>query len=236
MSSCKMAPYIKYLSEKVITRFPGICYQCNFNVDGYSDSIAKTLLREPLHESLSHAITKRRAEFVAGRYLARKALTALGSDETTVGIGSNRTPIWPEPFIGSISHSDNFVICAVVNKNDVKKIGIDVENILTPKVATEIVSSILIEAEYDLVGSRINPTPVVLTIIFSAKESLFKALYPEVGHYFDFNVAQLKEINFETGIFSIQLVQQLSPALPLNSVFEGTFEISKGKVFTIITC
>ena len=236
MLSCSVTPYIKHFSEKKISEFTGICYQCNFCTDRYSDLYVKPLLGENLHESLSQAVVKRKSEFVAGRYLARKALIALGANETTVGIGANRVPLWPSSFIGSISHSKDFAICAVANQDDIKRIGIDVENFLDIKVARDIVISVLIESEYKLVGTYTNPNPVVLTLIFSAKESLFKALYPEVGHYFDFDAAQTKKIDFQTGQFTLELVQELGPTLPLGTRFEGTFELGTHQVFTMIVC
>lgn len=232
--SCFVTPYIKKLSEKTIAGFPGICYQCNFDTDGYSDSNVKHILGENLHESLGRAVVKRKSEFVAGRYLGRKALLALGANETTVGIGANRAPLWPSPFIGSISHSNEFAICAVAKRNDVKRIGIDIENFLDIKVAKNIVGSVLIESEYKLVGTYTSPNPVIVTLIFSAKESLFKALYPEVGFYFDFEAVQTKVIDFKAGKFTLELVQELGPTLPIGSCFEGIFELGIHQVFTMI--
>lgn len=236
MLSYSVTPYITQLSERKISEFPGICYECNFCTDGYSDSSVKNLLDENLPESLTGAVSKRKSEFVAGRYLARKALMALGANTTSVGIGAHREPLWPHSFIGSISHSKEFAVCAVANQNNVKRIGIDVENFIDVKVARDIVQNVLIESEYKLVGNFINPHPVLLTLIFSAKESLFKALYPEVGCYFDFHVAQTKIVNYQTGKFILELVQELAPALPIGTRFEGEFEIDLNKVITIIKC
>ncbi|RZP95346.1 4'-phosphopantetheinyl transferase superfamily protein [Vibrio vulnificus] len=236
MLSCLVTPFIKNFSEKKIPGFLGICYQCNFCTDGYSDSNVKHFLGENLHESLGRAVAKRKSEFVAGRYLARKALTALGANNTSVEIGANRAPLWPDSFIGSISHSEGFAICAVANRDDLKGIGIDVESFIDVKVAREIVGSVLIDSEYKLVGTYTNPNPVTLTLIFSAKESLFKALYPAVGRYFDFNAAHTKEIDFQTGKFTIELVQELAPTLPVGTRFEGLFELDNNKVFTVIFC
>jgi enterobactin synthetase component D len=226
--------YIKNFSKKKISGFPGICYQCNFCTDGYSNSNVKHLLGENLHESVVRAVTRRKSEFVAGRYLAKKALIALGANKITVGVGTNRVPLWPDSFIGSISHSNEFAICAVANRDYISRVGIDVENCIDVKVAQDIVGSVLIESEYKFVGSYTNPNPTVLTLIFSAKESLFKALYPEVGRYFDFDAAQIKRIDFHTGQFTIELVQNLGPTLPLGSCFEGAFELKNKQVLTMI--
>ena len=234
MLSSSITPYIKHLSEKIISGFPGICYQCNFDTDGYSDSNVKQLLGDNLHESLIRAVAKRKSEFVAGRYLARKALIELGSNETMVGIGANRAPIWPDSFIGSITHSKSIAICAVANRYDLKMLGIDVEEFIDVSVVKDIAKNVLLTSEYPFLGSYTTPNPIVFTLIFSAKESLFKALHPHVGRYFDFSAAQTKDINFQTGKFTLELVQELAPSLPVGTTFEGLFEFDNNRVFTVI--
>lgn len=233
MTDLVTTPFIKNVSVKTIPGFSGICYQCHFEVDDYSDSTATHLLGENLHGSLSTAVNKRKSEFVAGRYLAGKALKVLGADQTTVGIGANREPLWPSRFIGSISHTKGFAICAVANSNDETIVGLDVENYIEEKTARNIADSILIKPEYEFVNTIANPNAAVLTLIFSAKESLFKALHPEVGHYFGFEAAQTKTIDFESGTIVLELVQQLTPNLPVGSAFELCFELDSHKVFTL---
>ncbi|MGL6523541.1 4'-phosphopantetheinyl transferase superfamily protein, partial [Aeromonas dhakensis] len=51
-----------------------------------------------------------------------------------------------------------------------------------------------------------------LTLIFSAKESLFKALYPRVGRYFDFLDARWLAMTEQT--LTLELVDSLTPTLP----------------------
>ncbi|MEL1221549.1 4'-phosphopantetheinyl transferase superfamily protein, partial [Aeromonas hydrophila] len=51
-----------------------------------------------------------------------------------------------------------------------------------------------------------------LTLIFSAKESLFKALYPRVGRYFDFLDARWLTMTEQT--LTLELVGGLTPELP----------------------
>ena len=228
-------PFIKQLAAKHIVGFSGVCYQCQFFTEHYTDSMAETLLGAPLHNALHKAVAKRKAEFVAGRYLARQALTALAATDTAVAIGPARQPLWPAPFIGSISHAKDFAICAVAHSGHATRIGIDVEDILDAKVATDIAGSVLNAAEYTLVGSLATPHPVMLSLIFSAKESLFKALYPEVGRFFGFEAATTTAIDVETGTFILELVQELTPALPAGTCFNGQFELDATKVLTVIT-
>ena len=229
-------PFIKHFSKKEIPSFPGICYECDFSIEKYSDSIVFPLLGEGLHPSVLNAVAKRKSEFLAGRFLAKHALFTFDVNKTSVGVGAHRAPIWPESYVGSISHSDTYAICVVASRNDIKYIGIDVENIIDNQIAKDIVGNIHTETEYALVGSYAEPEPYLLTLIFSAKESLFKALYPDVKYYFDFKVAQVIELCFQSGSFIIELVQELSPTLPVGYRVTGTFERKGKQVFTMIAC
>ncbi len=226
--------YIDQFYEKKIPGFVGICYQCNFYSERYSELNVKNLIGENLHESLVKAVVKRKSEFVAGRYLARQALISLGSKNTSVAIGDNREPLWPSSFTGSISHTEQFAICAIAHKNNVKRIGIDVENLIDIKTAKDILDVALVESEKKYLDKSTINKSILITVIFSAKESLFKALYPEVGRYFDFSVAETKKIDFEKGLFTLELLQELAPDLPTGTLFNGAIEINNKRIITII--
>ena len=74
----------------------------------------------------------------------------------------------------------------------------------------------------------------VFTIIFSAKESLFKCLYPEVKKYFDFKAARMIEVDFSTKTFQLELTETLTPFLRQGKKFEGLFDKNNNMVFTLI--
>lgn len=227
-------PFVRRIAKKTLPDFPGICYQCCFASEAYSDEIAMQLLKEDLHASLHQSVVKRRSEFIAGRYLARQALLELGESHTSVPPGENRAPQWPGKFIGSITHTDDLALCAVAKKNKVIRLGIDIENILEDNVAKEIAASIVTQSEYQFVGPQASPDKAMLTLIFSAKESLFKALYPEVGYYFDFDVAKTTSISLDTGRMTLELNQDLNSSLLKGTGFGVFFEMSKQRVFTAV--
>ena len=61
------------------------------------------------------------------------------------------------------------------------------------------------------------------TVDFSAKESIFKCLYPEVRRYFDFLEAEVLELDPAAGRFVARLLVTLVPAYPAGYVVGGTF-------------
>jgi len=218
----------------LIPSFSGVCYQSNFYVESYTDALACTLLATELKPEITHAVIKRRAEFVAGRSLARHALQQLGADDSVVDIDKHRAPVWPAGFVGSISHTDTLAVCAVARCQDIERLGVDIEEYIADEMAYFVFASVVTEAERVLFDQYPLYRHALLTVIFSAKESLFKALFPVVGHYFGFEVARLKEINFSAGTLVMELTTDLMPELAVGRCFNGQFRLHDSYVFTMI--
>lgn len=136
---------------------------------------------------ISSSVRKRRSEYYAGRLAAGDALSYFNL-ERQVGTAKDRSPIWPKGSMGSITHNDN--VAAAVVSNSVN-IGIDVEGIITDKVAIDIGSMVATRDEIGILPFNENES---VTLIFSAKESIFKCLYPDVKRFFDFKEAELKKM------------------------------------------
>ena len=54
---------------------------------------------------LGKAVSKRKAEYLAGRVCAKHVLATLSIDNFELHSGTDRAPIWPENIIGSITHT-----------------------------------------------------------------------------------------------------------------------------------
>jgi enterobactin synthetase component D len=136
------------------------------------------------------AVAKRRAEFLAGRFAARQALAALGVDATP-GRNEDGTPLWPELVSGSITHGAARALCAVARAAEVRSLGIDVERLMGEAAKDELRARICSREERALLARLASPEHHLVTFAFSAKESLYKCLYPLVGHYMDFSAARV---------------------------------------------
>lgn len=131
---------------------------------------------------------KRQAEFVAGRKLAQQALKQLGEGyDRTIAIGAHREPLWPLGITGSIAHCDGWAVCTVLKA---EHLSLDIEHRLEHQAACEVQAMIGTAQESALLAQQFYLTSAV-TLLFSAKESLFKALFPQVHIYLDFSDAQL---------------------------------------------
>ncbi|WP_367875399.1 hypothetical protein [Serratia fonticola] len=52
----------------------------------------------------------RRAESLAGRYVASQALSKINKENVVVGINPDRGPTWPHSIVGSISQSNSSAV------------------------------------------------------------------------------------------------------------------------------
>lgn len=151
------------------------------------------LLWLPHHAELANAGRKRKTEHLAGRIAAAHALP----DHTVPGIGPSGEPLWPEGISGSITHSGTQAMAVVVRHPDAR-VGIDCEAILPDREAREIQDGIIDAQEAMCLTRSGYPFALALTLTFSAKESLFKALFPQVKTFMDFDCARITRLDERT--------------------------------------
>ncbi len=208
-------------------------YRCVFDRNQFHDDLFKEFkIERP--QLIKNSVVKRRAEFLAGRYTAQMCLKNLGIESHQILIGQHRNPIWPVNIAASISHSDQVAICAALYKSERTFIGIDFENWLTSESAIEIKNSIIQHQEEKLLKQSSMAFNQAFTLAFSAKESLFKALYPAVESYFDFSAAQIIDISLSQNTFTLMLSQNLSTQLKTGTCFSGEFITSEAGVITLL--
>jgi enterobactin synthetase component D len=216
--------------------FGGVLVECDFAVEQFSPS--DNVIALPA--SLVRAVPKRQAEFVAGRWCARLAMQQLGLEPVEVAIGKDRAPVWPPLGCGSITHAgpthDQSAIacCALAFASDYRGIGVDIENLLVETTVAETQSLIIDAQERALLLAQDASWPWLMTLVFSAKESLFKALYPSVGRYFDFLDARLVELDLPAQRIGFALKVPLAPQLPAGFRIDGQFVTRGQRLLTLI--
>jgi enterobactin synthetase component D len=218
--------FLSNANRLTITGSDNVCLQCQFNVDIYRDELFSEF-NILLPESLAKAVPKRKAEFLAGRIIVREAMRIMALPIIDIPIGMNRAPCWPEGVAGSITHSGNQVFCLLSKKNN--GIGIDYEEIISGERATDIQRSIVSEEEVSLFGEVSSDYNKVLTLAFSAKESVFKALYFSVKKYFDFLDVTIISFQDKSSGDSSFL-----PSLTLEVNVDLNEDVRKGRTFKIL--
>ena len=102
-----------------------------------------------------------------------------------------REPLWPEGISGAITHSGNWAAAAAGKTSDVSGIGIDLED-LERQVDSRISRHVCIPEEQKwLQECGEDFLEQNLKIIFSAKESIFKAFFPYTRTYLHFHDARI---------------------------------------------
>lgn len=202
-----------------------------------------------LPPALNGAVQKRKAEFIAGRYCAHAALAQLrGSlDETNgamtngqsaIGIGANREPLWPEGVVGSITHTQGYASALVARRNKVRAVGLDSETWIKPGSVACIRPQILTTSEGHAEQLQLFESPLhYLTLVFSAKESLFKCLFPLVNRFFDFHAVLiiLQPSGSRTGgEFRFELLQNLNAEFHTGYTGRGSYAIHNNCVHTAV--
>lgn len=205
---------------------------CRFDTTKYKrDLFAKTGVELP--DVLLNSVSSRQAEHLAGRLAAKLAISSLGASvNSTIPIGENGEPIWPQGVVASISHTSNLAMCCASLATRQAFVGIDIENIISSEVASDISNVVLNLKERFIVDSTNLEFEIGVTLCFSAKESLFKALYKYVKNYFDFQDAEIIAIDEGSRLIQIALVTDLTDSLLAGSKYNCFYKISNGRLIT----
>ncbi len=210
-----------------------ICgYRCKYRAEAYHDDLFEKLgIKYP--PQLNRAVNKRRSEYLAGRFCAQQSLSLLGRKTPRLDIpsGKNREPIWPEGIIASIAHSANTAICVATDVADVIGLGVDIENEMLSDIADMVSQRIVLEEEERLIRSRFPAYNQGLTVLFSAKESAFKAMHRSIGRIFDFTALRGVVIDEEKVVFSV--VEPLSDDFGFGIEIPVNFEIIDSEILTL---
>ena len=174
----------------------------------------------------------RQSIFDMGRACAAELLAELGSRETSVAMAADRSPVWPQGYVGSITHTDDLLGVAVARRKDFRSIGIDAEAIIQPETTVEIDDLCMSEKERSLRDSVDIDHRMFSSLCFSAKESFFKCLYPLTGVWFDFQDAEIASFDANLQLLQMRLLRDLDSGFRQGQVFGGAFRWTDRRVYT----
>lgn len=198
-----------------------------------SDDFRRSSIEPP--SSIQRSVAKRQAEFLAGRICARAALQQLEGVGFSPAIGEDRAPVWPGHITGSITHSTGRAAAIVAKKTHWRGLGMDLENLLNPERAERLAGEILTGPELQrMAAGRRDQLAMLVTLTFSVKESLFKALYPIVQQRFYFEHAEVLEWS-ETGDVRIRLLTDLSSEWRNGVELDAQFGIMDGQLLSLVS-
>jgi 4'-phosphopantetheinyl transferase EntD len=183
---------------------------------------------------VARAVEKRRREFTTGRACARAALARLAVPAQPVPSGDHGEPIWPPGIVGSITHCDGYRACAVARGSDVQLLGIDAEfDAPLPAGVLEAIARPEERGRIDELG-RAVPGVCWDRVLFSGKESVFKALFPLTRYRLGYEEASLA-IDEAAGTFTARVLAPPPASAPrAPSLVRGRWAVRDGLLFTAI--
>jgi 4'-phosphopantetheinyl transferase EntD len=155
--------------------------------------------------AVGNAVEKRRHEFVTARACAREALGRLGHPDQPVPAGARGEPLWPEGVVGSITHCAGYRACAVAPAGELLTIGVDAE--VGEPLPAGLIGDIALPEERRLIERLGAEDPAVSwdRLLFSIKESIYKAWFPLARSWLGFEDANVV-IDPAEGTFSAHLL------------------------------
>lgn len=195
-----------------------------------ADLVGFTPRTEELACLSPRAVEKRRAEFFLGRLAARRALVALGVIPEPVGKGEQREPLWQVGVVGAITHKEGIAAAVTAREARTKGVGIDLEEIERP-VHFGISRKVCTGRELAWVRANASQRDLRLKMLFSAKESCFKAFYPIHRVYLGYLDAEFRWVEDDRG-FEGTLLKSAGGPYPVGYAFEVGCRIEGSYVMT----
>lgn len=137
---------------------------------------------------VSGAVPRRKAEFATVRACARDALAALGRAPAPLLPGEYGAPVWPDGVVGSMTHCAGYRAAAVARGDDVAALGIDAEP--HDALPARVLAAIARPEELGTLAALPTAGGVAWDrVLFSAKESVYKAWFPVARRWLGFKEA-----------------------------------------------
>lgn len=139
---------------------------------------------------------RKNVDRINARVAAKLLLSGYGHKKFTILNEMNGSPIWPLGMNGSISHCYPYAAVIITASKDLS-LGIDIESLGNNFGSGEldvVLSSkeqLLLKDVCGLLDSYLN----LALIVFSAKESIYKALHKYVNRFIDFMEVQVVDVN-----------------------------------------
>ena len=163
-----------------------------YGIVSAEDADLCTLDKDEYRVLSNRACGSKRASWISGREAARLATSKLGVRSAAILRGDGGEPLWPVEITGSITHCHPWSV-AVVARQEKRSlsIGVDLESSDRMRRADPKSLLRLICTGREMEWVRNGDLAARLTMIFSAKEALYKALYPLCKRYIDFTEVEL---------------------------------------------
>ncbi|MCJ1678348.1 4'-phosphopantetheinyl transferase superfamily protein [Streptomyces sp. APSN-46.1] len=184
---------------------------------------------------IANALPVRRREFTTVRMCARRAMAELGIEPVPVLPGARGAPQWPEGVVGSMTHCVGYRAGVLGLRRHITAIGIDAEP--AEPLAAGLLETIALPGEQAHVRRLLRARPQIAwdRLLFSAKESVYKATFPATGVRLEFTDAAITIDPFNGTLRARLLVPGLVFGGKWYDSLEGSWSATGGLLLTAIT-
>jgi 4'-phosphopantetheinyl transferase EntD len=201
--------------------------------EAFEDTIDIVLFPDE-EAAIAKAVDKRRREFSTARACARAALTRLGLPPAPIVPGLRGAPQWPAGIVGSMTHCAGYRAAAVARVADIVTVGLDAEP--HEDLPSGVLGAVASDSEQARLAALAATRPDVCwdRMLFSAKESVYKAWFPLTQRWLNFEEASV-DFDPDQQTFSARL---LVPGPVVNGAeltgFAGRWLVGHGLLVTAI--
>lgn len=187
----------------------------------------------PLPASLQSAVTKRKAEHLASRWLVLQNFTHFGLAHFVLCNAPDRSPLWPAGIQASLSHTHSVAVMAATREP--LCVGVDIEQIMAEETADETAEMLMSAAEKQRLLAQPLPFAQAATLLFSLKESVYKALWPQLHQPMDFLQAEVVELDVQQGRATLRLCRDFDAYFTTKALLQARFWLAGSRVITLLT-
>ncbi|MEU4499509.1 4'-phosphopantetheinyl transferase superfamily protein [Streptomyces sp. NPDC023998] len=140
---------------------------------------------------VAQSVEERQREFSTARYCAREALAQLGVRPVPILPGPRGEPRWPTGIVGSMTHCAGYRAAVVAHADDVLALGIDAEP--HGPLPDGVLEAVSLPRERRRLTGLVAGWPGICwdRLLFSAKESVYKAWFPLARRPLEFEDADI---------------------------------------------
>ncbi|MGC4807532.1 4'-phosphopantetheinyl transferase family protein [Micromonospora sp. DT233] len=200
--------------------------------ESFTDPPGLTLFPEE-QRLIANAVEKRRREFTTVRHCARRALGELGLAPAPILRGERGAPVWPAEVVGSMTHCEGYRAAVVARVTTFATVGVDAEP--HAPLPEGVLDAIALPGERDRTAALAAARPTVCwdRLLFSAKESVYKAWFPLTAKWLDFAEADIVVDPAGTFVAHLLVPGPVLGGAPVTA-FRGRFLVDRGLVVTAI--
>lgn len=203
------------------------------NDEVWKDDLEVRLFAEE-EAQVGAAVPARRKEYATVRGCARRALAELGYPEAPLLKGERGSPLWPENVVGSMTHCKGYRAAAVALEAEFAAVGIDAEpNEPLPGEILDIIARP--EERASLESRRASDSVSWGRLLFSSKESVYKAWFPVTRRWLNFEDVRITFDLTGDGFEAQVLAWAADEAGEFPHKVRGRWLVSDGLLATAVT-